>query len=121
METSGHRTRSIFDRCNIISEDDLREAMQCTSDYVSAQTTRSTVTPIRPVVRRRYCAVKSESRVVFVGERSRLGRCNHAEEMAGSTGLEPATSGLTERYAPSPTSALLDTSHTYESATGHHR
>ena len=50
METSGHRTRSIFDRCNIISEDDLREAMQCTSDYVSAQTTRSTVTPIRPVV-----------------------------------------------------------------------
>ena len=50
MEISGHRTRSIFDRYNITSEDDLREAMQRTSDYVSAQTTRSNVTPIRPAV-----------------------------------------------------------------------
>ena len=48
MEISGHRTRSIFDRYNITSEDDLREAMQRTSDYVSTQATRSTVTPIRP-------------------------------------------------------------------------
>ena len=52
-----------------------------------------------PSGRRRYCGVKSESRVVFVGERSRLVRCNHAEEMAGSTGLEPATSGLTVQCA----------------------
>ncbi|PYN40406.1 MAG: hypothetical protein DMD95_21890 [Candidatus Rokuibacteriota bacterium] len=48
MEISGHRTRSIFDRYNITSEDDLREAMQRTSDYVGTQATRSTVTPIRP-------------------------------------------------------------------------
>jgi hypothetical protein len=32
MEISGHRTPSIFDRYNITSEDDLREAMQRTSD-----------------------------------------------------------------------------------------
>jgi integrase len=50
MEISGHRTRSIFDRYNITSEDDLREAMQRTSDYVSAQATRTNVTPIRPAV-----------------------------------------------------------------------
>ncbi len=48
MEIAGHRTRSILDRYNITSEDDLREAMQRTSDYVSTQATRSTVTPIRP-------------------------------------------------------------------------
>jgi hypothetical protein len=50
MGISGHPARTIFDRYNITSEDDLREAMQRTSDYVSAQTTRSNVTPIRPVV-----------------------------------------------------------------------
>ncbi len=48
MEISGLRTRSIFDRYNITSEDDLREAMQRTSDYVGTQATRSTVTRIRP-------------------------------------------------------------------------
>jgi hypothetical protein len=50
MEISGRGTRSIFDRYNITSEDDLREAMQRTSDYISAQTTRSNVTPIRSAV-----------------------------------------------------------------------
>jgi len=39
--------------------------------------------------------------------------------MAGSTGLEPATSGLTERYAPSTSVAFLATSHTYKSGTAY--
>jgi hypothetical protein len=48
MEIAGHRTQAIFDRYNIVSEADLRTAMQRTSDYVSAQPADRVVTRLHP-------------------------------------------------------------------------
>ena len=44
MAISGHRTRAIFDRYNIVSEDDLRIAVQKTNHYLSAARKQSVTT-----------------------------------------------------------------------------
>lgn len=45
MKVSGHRTRAVFDRYNILDDADLREAMTKTAEYVSALPKERKVAP----------------------------------------------------------------------------
>ena len=46
-EISGHQSRSVFDRYNIVSTDDVRDALKRTAEYVHSQPERSNVQAIR--------------------------------------------------------------------------
>jgi integrase len=49
MAITGHRTRNMFDRYNIVDKQDSRDAAVKTTAYVSTLPAASTVIPLHPV------------------------------------------------------------------------
>ena len=92
MKLTGHATRDVFRRYNILTDDDIRAGSERLAAYVAKLPTEQVVVPLQAGV-----SAKHGQNTDNPGRVTRHGGSNLLKNMAGSTRLELATSGVTGR------------------------
>ena len=92
MKLTGHATRDVFRRYNILTDDDICAGSERLAAYVAKLPTEQVVVPLQAGVSARHGQNTDNP-----GRVTRPGVGKLLKNMAGSTRLELATSGVTGR------------------------
>jgi hypothetical protein len=86
MKLTGHKTRSVYDRYNIVSEKDLARVADQLESYLGRQPTASTVRPMRAAVSEGSDTIRTQSQFVDPSVGSKW-----AKKLEPPGGFEPPT------------------------------
>jgi len=87
MAISGHKTRSVFDRYNIVNEADLEKAAQSMTAYFEREKSKMVTLPVTPAELNGQSSGEDDSELVGMS----------AGNMELARGIEPPTCGLQNR------------------------
>jgi len=87
MAISGHRTRSVFDRYNIVNEADLEKAARSLTEYFEREKAKMVTLSVTPGEFNGQCSGEDDSELVGMS----------AGSMELARGIEPPTCGLQNR------------------------